>query len=283
MTEALADIAAELYVLPLADFTSERNARAKDVSDRELAAAVRGLRKPSVAAWIVNVFARERAAHLGEALQLASELRDAQDGLDAAALSQLGRQRRMLTRRLAEEAAALARERGERVTGPTLEAVQGTISAAFFDPRAAAAITTGRLIRELSADGDASTDPAAAVAGGAPEQIAQAARPRDEVTARRELRRAEKAAHDAERARSLAERAHSAAVRRAAAEEQRARELEERRRALEEQLADTTRSLAEARAAIENARQEVEVRAEELDRARAGESRALDELRSLRR
>lgn len=283
MTDALADIAAELYVLPLREFTSARNTHAKDVSDGELAAAVRALRKPSVAAWIVNVFARERTEHLSEALQLASELRDAQDDLDAAVLSQLGRQRRMLTRRLAEEAAALVKGRGERVTDPTLEAVQGMISAAFFDPRAAAAIMSGRLIRELSADGDASNDPAASVAGGPPEAVIQAAHPRDEVAIRRELRRAEKVVRDAERARSLAERAHSAAVRRAAAEEQRAGELEERRRTLEEQLADTTRSLAEARAAVEDARQEVEVRAEELDRARAGESRASDELRSLRR
>ena len=127
----LDDIAAALYAGPPEEFTAARNARAKDLDDRALAAEVKALRKPAVAAWVVNVLAQARAAQLGQALALAAELREAQADLDAAALAKLGRERRALTRRLAETAADLAGSRGERVTAATRDAVEQTISAAF--------------------------------------------------------------------------------------------------------------------------------------------------------
>lgn len=206
MTDAgdLETIAAELYAAPPDGFVAARNARAKEVGDAALAAAVRALRKPSVAAGVVNLFARERTTRLGQALQLAAELREAQEDLDAATLSQLGRQRRALTDQLAAEAASLAAAQGARVTGATLEAVRQTLSSAFFDPDAAAAVASGRLVRDLEPTGSVDLD--VVVGGGRPATPPAPAPATDEVAARRERRRAEQALRDAEKARERAER-----------------------------------------------------------------------------
>src|SRR5690625_8018335 len=73
---SLTEIAAELYVRPRAEFVPVRDTRAKETADPELGAQIRALRKPSIAAWVVNVFAAERAEQLGQALGLAEELRE---------------------------------------------------------------------------------------------------------------------------------------------------------------------------------------------------------------
>ncbi|WP_144877409.1 transposase [Microbacterium sp. 1.5R] len=203
---SLSEIAAELYTQPLADFIAGRNARAADTDDTALAAGIRALRKPSVAAWVVNVFARERASQLGEALQLAAELREAQEDLDAKALAQLGRDRRALTARLATAAAELAETRGERVSPSTRDAVQQTISAAFFDPDAAAAVASGRLVRELEPSGTFADAMDTIVAGGIPSAAAEPSAPPDELKARRARRDAERGVRDAEQAHERAAR-----------------------------------------------------------------------------
>lgn len=83
---SLTEIAAELYSAPPTEFVSTRDARAKQVADRQLASQVKALRKPSIAAWVMNLFATERSDRLAQALQLAEELREAQDGSRAAFL-----------------------------------------------------------------------------------------------------------------------------------------------------------------------------------------------------
>ncbi|WP_431791776.1 transposase [Microbacterium paraoxydans] len=254
----LDDIAAALYAGPPEEFTTARNARAKDLDDRALAAEVKALRKPAVAAWVVNVFAQERAAQLGEALALAAELREAQEDLDAAALAKLGRERRALTRRLAETAADLAGSRGERVTAATRDAVEQTISAAFFDPDAAAAVASGRLVRPLEPSGTAD-DIRDAVAGTLPTLQPQPPRPRDELQERRKRR-------DAERQVAAAEKALAAAERALTTEDEAVRALSDRA----EELAD---GIAEVEAQLEKLRQEAD--RVERDRPAAEERRTV--------
>jgi len=208
---SLAQIAADLYSGPVEDFVQTRNARAAEVDDRDLAARIRRLKKPSRAAWVVNVFASERRAELAQALQLAEELREAQADLDAAALAKLGRQRRALTDRLADQAAEVASARGGPVTAATREAVRQTIAAAFFDPGAGAAVASGRLVRELEPSGAFPLDLDAVVGGGHPETAPAVTPPVDELKARRERRRAERAVHDAEQGLARAQRAHDEA------------------------------------------------------------------------
>jgi chromosome segregation ATPase len=186
----LESIAAELCALPPTDFIAARDARAQVLGDAVLAKGVKALRKPLLAAWVVNLFARERAAALGEALDLAVELREAQQGLDAAALRMLNVQRRALVRSLAQQASALAGTRGEKVTRATTDAVEQTLNAAMFHADAAVAVASGRLLRPLEASSGDVTD---AVAGrlDLDSNMERATVPDDELKSRRERKAAE--------------------------------------------------------------------------------------------
>ena len=86
--QVLAEIANELYAKPLDDFIAARAAAAKEAagSDKELAAAVRGLPKPSVAAWAVNMLALHQPDVLAGLMDLGGRMREAQASLDAPAL-----------------------------------------------------------------------------------------------------------------------------------------------------------------------------------------------------
>ena len=55
MDSELADIAVTLYTGSPTEFITARNARAADTDDPALAARIRALKKPSVAAWVVNL------------------------------------------------------------------------------------------------------------------------------------------------------------------------------------------------------------------------------------
>lgn len=267
MAPSLSDLARELYSTPLPGFIAARNALAADTSDAALAAEVRALKKPSVAAWIVNVFAQERASQLDEALQLAGELREAQEDLDARALAQLGRDRRALTNRLAAAAAELAETRGERVTASTREAVQQTITAAFFDPVAAAAVASGRLLRELEPSGNFDDGGEALVGGGAPPAPSIAAEPRDEVKERRERREAERALRAAEQGHQRAVRDAASADRSLRAATLQVEELDRRERELEAELEKVRCDATRARTALEQADAEQANRAQAMDDA----------------
>ncbi|WP_455904742.1 transposase [Microbacterium sp.] len=262
MDSELADIAVTLYTGSPTEFTTARNARAADTDDPALATRIRALKKPSVAAWVVNVFAHERSSQLEEALLLAEELRKAQADLDARALAQLGRDRRALTNRLAADAAELAEARGQRITASTREAVQQTISAAFFDPTAAAAVASARLVRELEPAGTFADIADSIVGGGAPDAPAVAAKPLDEVKARRERR-------DAERTVREAERTHDRVLREAATTDRTLRdasvrvdELAHREQELEAELAKVRSDAKRARGEAEKAETEQEALAQ---------------------
>ena len=189
-------IAVELYALPPEQFTAQRNARA--AAERDLTARLKALRKPTVAAWAVNLLARE--GQLGDALDLAAALREAQDDLDAAELSRLSRQRRALVAALANQAVDLARDRGVAVSAAAREDVQKTVNAAVMDAAAAAAVMTARLTRPLEASGFDPVDLSDAVGGSLP-GVPDAPPPnRDELAERRARKAAERAAREAERA-----------------------------------------------------------------------------------
>lgn len=194
-------IAAELYALPPAEFTAARNSRA-GMADRSIAAHVKALRKPTVAAWAVNLLAHED--QLGEALDLAAALREAQEDLDAAELSRLGRQRRALVAALATKAVGLAKDAGVAVSAAARDDVEKTINAAVMDAAAAAAVMTARLVSPLEAGTFEASDLADSVGGSLPG--VEAPPLRDDLAERRARKAAEKAAREAERAANEAER-----------------------------------------------------------------------------
>src|SRR5205823_10186344 len=73
--------ARQLYRVPLDEFVRPRNDRAKELTkaaDREGGAAVRALRKPTVAAWALDRLADEQPAVVDAVVDAASRVIDAQ-------------------------------------------------------------------------------------------------------------------------------------------------------------------------------------------------------------
>ncbi len=278
----LEDVAAELYALPLKEFTAARNARAKQTSDAGLGEEIRALRKPQLSAWVVNLFARERSAEMAQALDLASDLRDAQDDLDARALTALGRQRRALVRALAQQASEHARERGEKISQATTDAVEQTLNAAMFHAEAAAAVASGRLIRPLDPSGDDLAELPDAVAGHFDASPASPAdRPSDEVAARRERKAAEAELRAAQADASQAERENDARERKWDKASEHADRLVQRVQQLKADLARVEKEAEQSmreRDALEAGRAQSRERVDEAQRAVAAAQSALDRL-----
>lgn len=172
--QELAGIAARLYALPFDDFVSARTAAAKEVAAaapgisaqgaRSLAADVRSLPKPSVAAWTVNMLAAHQPEPLRALAELGQSMRAAQSALDAAELRQLAQQRRQLLASAVRDARVVAEQHGRKISGAIATEVEETLRAATADDGAAAATQSGRLLRGLSADGVDVVDLAGAVA-----------------------------------------------------------------------------------------------------------------------
>ena len=162
--DELTEIADRLYAGPADGFTDARNAAAKGVDDKALAAQVKKLKKPSVAAWSVNLLVRRESAQIDSVLELAESLRAAAEALDGDELRALTRQRRQLTTALASTARSLARDAGVRLTGPVVEQVEGMLNAAMLDPVAAQAVRTGRVLSAFTSTGVSELDVASVVA-----------------------------------------------------------------------------------------------------------------------
>ncbi|WP_151082717.1 hypothetical protein [Nocardioides cynanchi] len=265
MNDDLLALADELYALPLDRFTPDRDARAKAAKgDRELVAAIKALRKPSVAAWVVNLLVRRDAAQVEQVLAVGAALREAQEGMDGAELRVLTRQRRQVTSAVTGQARALALEEGVRVTQSVADEVEATLTAAMVDADAARAVRSGLLVRSLTATGVDAVDVSAAVA--LPDALGFAASPTaaetpappelhvvpgDEAARKRE--QAEEALAEAEAA--VTEAAGELETSRTAVEELQARslqlqseidELKRKLAALESDAEETDEELAEA-------------------------------------
>ncbi len=171
-TQELEGIAGPLYALPYGDFVAARTAAAKDVSavgltaaeQRALAAEVRALPKPSVAAWAVNMLAAHSPEILRELAGLGTSMQAAQEALDAVEPPPPRPAAAPASRRRRKKAHALAAQQGRAISAAVATEVEQTLRAATADPGAAAAVQSGCLLRALSADGVDVVDLAGAVA-----------------------------------------------------------------------------------------------------------------------
>jgi hypothetical protein len=177
MPDDLLALADELYGLPLPEFTPARDAKAKELKGSPLAAQVKALRKPSTAAWVVNLLVRRDAEQVEQVLAVGAALREAQESMSADELRALTRQRRQLTAAVTTQARRLAREEGTRVTEAVAEQVEATLTAAMVDEQCGRAVRSGLLVAALVATGVDPTDVASAVA--LPEALGFAPRPRE--------------------------------------------------------------------------------------------------------
>jgi hypothetical protein len=209
MADTLISIAQELYGVGLSEFTPARNARARELKDGDvmLSKQIAALKKPSPAAWAINVLARERQEQLEELVALGGAMRGAQEDLDRDALTRLGKQRRSAVSTLVAEAKALGADRGQKLSASVASEVEQTLQAATVDVDAASAVLSGRLLRALDGSGFEQVDLDEAVAAPEPgtRAAAQLAPPVDIADARkRSLARKEVA-----RLKHAADAAHS--------------------------------------------------------------------------
>ena len=172
----LAGVADELYALTPEEFTGTRNERAKETKaeDKDLSNRIKALPKPSTAAWVVNMLARNQADLLEQVLSLGEALRQAQEKLEGDELRELGKQRRQLTAAVTSQARAMAADLGVKVSTAVADQVEETLRAAMTDPGAAKAVRTGQLLEALSSTGLGELDVSSAVA--VPEAIGMTAR-----------------------------------------------------------------------------------------------------------
>lgn len=282
--------AERLYGLPVEEFTAARDVRAKELrgDDRALADAVRRLRRPTLAAWVVNLLVRLEHAQVAQVLEVGEALRVAQQGLAGEDLRALTRQRRQLTAAVTGRARAVAGSRGVRVTAAVAEQVEATLTAAILDPGCAAALRSGLLVTPLAATGvdpvavqDAVAVPAALgheASPAVPEPPAEPRRPDLQVVVddTREREEAEAVLRDAEEAAAASRERLAAAREETAAASAHVLELEAgleelrgRLAALEAQAEEAGDALAEAEEARDAAAAEVEEAEEAVAAARA--------------
>ncbi|HEX3650268.1 MAG TPA: hypothetical protein VHV49_17705 [Pseudonocardiaceae bacterium] len=157
MAEALteSDVAAELYGGSREDFTATRSARAGEAraaGDRELAKRITALRKPTVAAWLVNQMVRRYPDEMASLAELADELESAQRQGFGEQLRSAGQRRRELLRRLDVAVRELARDNGMQLGADAAGQVATTFQAALVDPGALHEVLTGQLSAVLDVD-----------------------------------------------------------------------------------------------------------------------------------
>lgn len=128
-----------LYEIPPDDFVHARGElvrRLRERGEREAAAGVKSLRKPSPSVWAVNQLARRGL--LDALLEVSAELRDAQGGASTAgpeALRELSGRRRREVASLTEQAGAILRAAGLAAARTQLDRVSNT-------PRRTATVAT---------------------------------------------------------------------------------------------------------------------------------------------
>ncbi|MGW1738556.1 hypothetical protein ACWCPQ_07045 [Nocardia sp. NPDC001965] len=172
---SLAEVAADLYGLAPEDFVAARRARAAaatEAGDRELAAAIAALRKPTVAAWTVNMLVRSAPGEIEALFRLGADLRTAQRQLSGARLRELTRQRRQVVDSLADRAGRVVADQGRPVSAAVLRQVSETLTAALADSEIAERVRTGTSAAAASYAGFGPVGPDLGVVRDAPEAAA---------------------------------------------------------------------------------------------------------------
>lgn len=283
--DPLLEIADDLYALPLADFTPARDALVKEhKADKALAAGIRGLRKASVAAWVVNLLVRRDPDQVDQVLAVGEALRDAQDNLDATQLREFTKQRRQLTASVTTAARRMAREEGVRTTESVAEQVEATLTAAMLEPDAARAVRSGLLVTSLSATGLGDLDLGGAVA--VPEALGFSAKARPvaapDPTQRPQLHVVPDPDADAKARAAADERLADArtALKEHEKEHRAARRSVEKLQARTLQIQSEIDELRSQVAALEDSLEEVDEELAEAEAAQAEVEEAVDEARA---
>ena len=237
MPSGTEELIRRLYESPPDGFVAARAAAVADArraGDRDTAKRLAALRKPTVAAWVVNLLALRRPDLIDELVELSTALRTAQRGLEGDQLRELTAQRRQVVSALVASARKLATEEDPGTSGAKLPLGEGeaTLTAALAEPRVAEQVRTGRLVRAVTYAG-----------------FGEVPRPRLRLITADDAEDAEEeqpAPGDEDAVVEEEEEDSRLSARERAAAERRRRELDERRRTLKREL--TAAQAAEARA-----------------------------------
>jgi hypothetical protein len=184
MAAASRELVDRLYTAPPDGFVAARAeavAAARAAGDTAAAREIGKLRKPTVAAWLVNLLALRRPQLVADLVDLSAALRSAQRELAGPRLRELSGQRRGAVNALVAEVRALAREADPALSAGKLPLaeVEATLNAALSDETVAEQVRTGRLLRATSyaGFGEVPRPQLRLVTGGAGEPDEATARP----------------------------------------------------------------------------------------------------------
>jgi hypothetical protein len=160
-----------LFSVPLEDFVAERKQVAKELreaGEREAAAEVAKLPKPTPPAWALNRLARDEPDEVGAWLDAAEELREVSES-PGAGLREAIEAHRDATRTLLGVVRDRARPGGKPLSEPMLVRVRELLQAATVDAQVAEALRRGVVVEsgEVPSLGGAQALGAGGEAGGA--------------------------------------------------------------------------------------------------------------------
>jgi hypothetical protein len=272
----------DLYGLPLDRFTPERNALARELrnaGERDRAAEVAALRKPSVPAWAVNQLVRTQKRAIGELFQAGDGLRHAHDEVlagrgDGSSLRAAVERERQAVESLIQSADGLLTSDGHELSPTIIDRVADTLHAAALQDDARVQVSDGRLERELrhvglgmaAAGGTPATAPTRRAPRTAPRTAGEPANERTAEKSTADRRATERAVRERAQADARAraeERALEREARRRLERAERGAELALERRnragqaleAAEAELTEAEKELRDAKARLSELRQ----------------------------
>ncbi len=151
---AVDEVTQALYGLALDEFTATRNSKARDLKaagEGDAARRVAALKKPTMAAWLVNQLVRREPEQVELLLDLGREMRAGMAGLGADDLRLLTKRRYQLVSLLVNSALGYAGSR--RPGGDVASDVRSTLEATLADPDSAEAVAAGCLSEPLRVSG----------------------------------------------------------------------------------------------------------------------------------
>jgi hypothetical protein len=147
--------AADLYGLPLEEFTKARDALAKEArqaGEKEAADEIKALRKPPVSAWAVNQLARRHPQELKALVKAAEGLRKAQRAAVGGGGPDALRDATRAHRERLEELTSIARH-DLGAESATLQRVVQNLRTASVDKEASKALLAGSLTGDVEQSG----------------------------------------------------------------------------------------------------------------------------------
>lgn len=152
------ELARQLYRTPPDRFVAARDAAVADArraGDPATARRIAGWKRPTVAAWLVNLLALDRPGLVADLGPLAEALRTAQRDLKGPRLRELSARRRELVAALVTEVRRIVADLPDAPPAARLPLaeVEATLHAALADTAVAEQVRTGRLLKAVHHSG----------------------------------------------------------------------------------------------------------------------------------